>query len=127
MSTYVLKLPWTTPPLTANQRLQWWERAKRTREIRETVAWLAKAARIPTAENCTVTLIWVPKHRRKRDDDNPFLTLKAAADGIVDAKIVPDDTSYYMTKPTPVIRPPADSAAMWLEVTVTAPKTAVTS
>lgn len=41
--------------------------------------------------------------RRKRDEDNVVPTLKALCDGLVDAKVVKDDTPQYMVKNMPVI------------------------
>lgn len=134
MTTHVLKLPWTRPPLTANQRHSWPERARLTKEIRETVAWLAKAARIPAGEHLTVKLVWAPGDRRNRDEDNAWPTLKACCDALargprrdlVGLDLVPDDSPGYMTKLTPVILPPPEPMGMWLEVTVTTPDLAVT-
>ena len=40
--------------------------------------------------------------RRRRDQDNALITLKAAHDGIVDAGLVPDDTLEYMERILPV-------------------------
>ncbi|MGH3834171.1 MAG: hypothetical protein ACRDSF_00485 [Pseudonocardiaceae bacterium] len=53
---YQLTLPWKSPPLTGNQRLHWATRARLTAEIRSTVGWLARSARIPAATHATVTL-----------------------------------------------------------------------
>lgn len=116
--TYRLTLPWTRPPLSANQRLSWPERHRHTREIRTTVGWLAKAARIPPAAHVTVTLVWAPGVPRTRDEDNPFPTLKAACDGLVDAGIVRDDTPFFMTKCMPVITT-GTPKGLWLYVEIT--------
>lgn len=47
---YTLTLPWAKPPLTANQRPPWPVRRRLTKEVRGTVAWLAKAAGIVPAD-----------------------------------------------------------------------------
>ena len=49
-------------------------------------------------EGRVVELVWFVTDKRRRDADNPVLTLKALCDGLVDAEIVPDDTPEYMTK-----------------------------
>lgn len=117
--TYRLALPWDRPPLTANQRPHWTTRHRLTADIRTTVAWLARAARIPAADHCTVTLVWAPGDHRRRDEDNLVATLKPCADGLVDAGIVPDDTPALMTKRMPQILPPPEPVGMWLDVEVT--------
>lgn len=117
MSTYRLDLPHGRPPLTLNQRLHWAARSRTTRELRQTVTWLAKAAQIPAAEHVTVTLHYAPGDNRRRDDDNLVATSKVCCDAIVDSGVVPDDTPAWMTKPTPVIVPPP-AKGMWLTVEV---------
>jgi crossover junction endodeoxyribonuclease RusA len=117
--TYRLSLPWRRPPLTENQRLNWQAKSRITKEVRHTVGWLVKTAGIPSCAQCEVTLYWAPNVRRKRDDDNPFPTYKAACDGIVDAGVVSDDESCYMMKHTPVILPVRKTAAMWIEIVIT--------
>jgi crossover junction endodeoxyribonuclease RusA len=60
-----------------------------------------------------------PADWRDRDEDNPYGTLKVAADALVDAKIVPKDTPEWMTKNKPVILPGVGTKGrMWLVVTV---------
>jgi crossover junction endodeoxyribonuclease RusA len=117
-SVYRLTLPWARPPLTENLRLHWRIKAQFTADIRTTVAWLARAARIPPSTHCSVRLIWAPGDFRRRDHDNLSPTYKAACDGIVDALVVRDDVPALMTKHMPEIVPPPSPVGMWLEVTV---------
>lgn len=117
--TYRLSLPWRRPPLSENQRLNWQAKARITKEVRHTVGWLAKTAAIPACTHCEVRLCWAPNTRRKRDEDNPTPTYKAACDGIVDAGVVPDDEPRYMTKHTPVILPVRKTASVWVEIVIT--------
>jgi crossover junction endodeoxyribonuclease RusA len=117
-TTHRMTLPWTRPPLTANQRLHWAQRHRATTEVRQTVGWLARATAIPAGAHATVTLTWAPGDRRRRDADNLVPTLKAACDGLVDAGVVPDDTPQWMTKLMPVIT--TGPAGMWLDVEVVA-------
>lgn len=116
MVTYRLELPWVKPPLNLNQRHKHWaNKAHLTAIVRSTVGWLAKQRHIPASRYCTVTLIWAPGDKRRRDADNLVGTLKPACDGIVDAGIVPDDTPEYMKKEMPIFRP-GKPAGMWLEI-----------
>lgn len=93
---WTLQLPWKSPPLTLNQRMHWAVKARLTKEVRLIAK--VKARGIPDIERCSVELVWFVTDKRRRDADNPVLTLKALCDGLVDAEIVPDDTPEYMTK-----------------------------
>lgn len=123
-TVYRLVLPWQRPPLTANQRLHWAVRSRLTREIREIVAWLGKAACIPPCGHLTVQLVWAPGDRRRRDGDNCAPTVKAAVDALargprkdlVGLDLVPDDTPKYVTVLPTLIKPPAYEPGMWLTV-----------
>lgn len=120
-TTYRLELPWYRPPLTANQRLHWSVRARKTREMRHAAAWLAKAHRIPPG-HLTVGLEWAPGDRRRRDGgENLAPTLKPLIDGLaLDAALVPDDTPQHVERLMPVILPPPHPPGLWLTVEVTA-------
>lgn len=112
---YRLELPWSRPPLTSNMRPHWAERHRLTAEIRRSVGWLARAAHIPAADHVTVGLVWAPGDNRRRDVDNLVPTLKVAADALIDAGVVPDDTPRWMTKRMPTIQPPP-GRGLWLHV-----------
>lgn len=115
MTTHIIPLSFPAPPLTANQRLHWRRRADLTKTVRHEVA--MRAARLgPMAPPITVTLHYRPRDRRRRDADNLVPTLKACCDGLVDARVVPDDTPDLMVKVMPVIHPPEGPARCWLEV-----------
>jgi crossover junction endodeoxyribonuclease RusA len=97
MTTWTIRLPYATPPLSLNSRMHWATKARLTREIRTTTMTLAKIAGIPRCERVSVTLHYVPRDKRRRDEDNLFLMLKAAIDGVKDAGIVRDDDSKHVT------------------------------
>lgn len=104
---YELKLPWTSPPLTMNQRLHYRVKAKLTKEIRDAAFLLAKHHKVP--KHCgriRVTLVYHPTDRRRRDAINLAPTLKAIEDGLVDAQVVPDDTPTYIDPVMPIIADP---------------------
>jgi len=98
---HVLRLDWTSPPLTENDRHNRWERARRVKDTRLVTALWGR--RIRGAERVEVTLVWVVADARKRDEDNVVPTLKALCDGLVDAGVVADDTPRYMVKNMPRI------------------------
>lgn len=99
---WTLTFDWTSPPLTANQRLHWRKKADITRKVR---AAAEKAARdIPFLDKIRVGMTWVVRTQHRRDADNTVMTLKALCDGLVDADIVPDDTPDLMVKTMPEIR-----------------------
>lgn len=93
-----LVLPWTKPPMSLNDRMDRWTKARWTKTLRQTAWALAKQAKIPPLGRCEVVLLYVPRERRRRDEDNLTATLKPLADGLVDAGVVVDDTPDYMRK-----------------------------
>ncbi len=110
-----LDLPYRQPPLTANQRLHWARKAELTRRCREATGWLVRSKNLPGARRLTVTLHYQPAEPRRRDAHNLYPTVKACVDGLVDAGVVPDDSTEYVSTPEPVIHPPG-KAALWLEL-----------
>jgi Holliday junction resolvase RusA-like endonuclease len=99
--TTTLRFDYTSPPLTANQRMHWRKKAKITAEVRLATRLLAD--RIPELGKCRVILTWVVLTSHRRDADNIVPTLKAMCDGLVDAGVVRDDTPDLMDKLMPVI------------------------
>jgi crossover junction endodeoxyribonuclease RusA len=118
MTAYELNVPMlrNKPPLTANQRLHWTEKAKRTKWVRGAVCIQAKAAKIPPSRRLTVQLHYAPGDNRQRDAPNLVATSKPAIDGLVDAGCVPDDTDAYVTELMPVIHPGPGDRRLWLTV-----------
>jgi crossover junction endodeoxyribonuclease RusA len=80
--------------LSANQRLHWADKARRTRWVRA----MAKSAalHLPKYSRAIVTT-WVgyPTDRRA-DPANCYPTAKAAIDGLIDAGVLPDDDSLHV-------------------------------
>lgn len=99
----LIVLPYTKPPLTANQRLHWAQKARLTKQIRRDTYLLARSAGLNTSDRITVRLEYYPRDRRRRDPSNLMPTQKAAVDGIVDAGLVPDDCPPYVTEHMPII------------------------
>lgn len=118
-TTYRLDLPWPRPPLNHNQRLHWRPKADRTAEIREAVAWLARAARIPTLDRITVQLHYATGRRGTFDPMNFTATSKPAIDGLVDAGVVIDDNQAHVHEDPPeILFPPEPGPKCWLTVVV---------
>lgn len=117
VTSHRINLPWKRPPLTANQRMHWAEKARITREVRQTACVLVKAAKAPkTTGRLVITLHWRPSVKRRRDSVNLAPLLKALVDGaVLDTGIAPDDDTEHVSAPEPVIHQPG-TAAMWLEI-----------
>ncbi len=127
MTTYRLRLPWTKPPISANDRHHWRRKAQIVAEIRAHVARLvnlrefgpAAAAWPLNADHITVGLHYWPRDNRRRDADNLVVPLfKALVDGLVDARVVVDDDDSHVSRLMPVIHP-ADGdprLELWVEV-----------
>lgn len=100
---WVLPLPWTKAPLSLNQRLNHYARYRLEQNVKHTAKALAQSKRIPRLDRCRVELVYVPRDRRRRDEDNLVASLKPLCDGLVLAGVVPDDTPWFMEKPSPRI------------------------
>lgn len=74
-----------------------------TRRLRAFAAAEARRQSIPHLDHICTRLVWTPPDRRRRDEDNIIATAKPLWDGLVDAGVVDDDTSEYMTKLMPRI------------------------
>lgn len=98
---HIIRLPYTKPPLSLNDRKHWRAKAKITADIRRHVAEQSQA--IPACSASEVWLHYVPRDGRRRDADNLVPILKACCDGLVDAGVVPDDTPELMRKHMPLI------------------------
>lgn len=98
---YTLVFQYERPPLTANQRLQWYVKARLTKQVRGET--MEKADHIGHLGKCRVSLTWHVTDRRRRDVDNIVPTLKAMCDGLVDAGVVEDDEPQFMEKVMPAI------------------------
>lgn len=92
----VLTLPFDVPPLSSNSRVDRHEKARLTRQIRESAYWVAKQADIAPAEPAAVLTVWFPPTRRRRDAGSCAPTTKAAIDGLVDAGVWPDDDPAHV-------------------------------
>ncbi len=85
--------PWTT---NAERKGNHWERAKLTKEWRSAFTLLARAQRIPPLAWFTVIAEPHQKGGRLQDVAGCAPAVKAAIDGLVDARIAPDDSSEFL-------------------------------
>jgi crossover junction endodeoxyribonuclease RusA len=111
VTVYTIHFPYTSPPLTLNQRLNRYAKASTTRQLRDLTR--IKARDIPPLGHCMVLLTWFVTDKTRRDVDNIVATLKVMCDGLVDADVVEDDTPYFMKKLMPeiVLIPKTDGPA----------------
>ena len=98
--SWTLVLPMKRPVMTSNDQRRWhWTKVREAKAGMQSAVWAAaKKARIPTlTEETTVTVTWYPPDRRRRDPDalSPFL--KAAMDGLVQARVLHDDSHPWVS------------------------------
>lgn len=85
--------------LSLNGREHWAARNRKARALKDAATVLVRAARVPALERITVTVLYDPPDRRRRDHDNLMATYKPLADGIVAAGVVPDDDTAHVAPP----------------------------
>lgn len=102
--------------LSANQRLHWAQKARRTRSIRTRAFLLARTALHDgdVTHHAGRTLVhaligYSTKH--KADPPNSYPTIKACIDGLVDAGVFPEDTSDHVVLSFDRDRKKADKGA----------------
>lgn len=86
-----LRLPWRRPPISLNDRLHHMVRNRLNQEIKQAAWALAKQAKVPPLTAVLLELAWYPGNNRRADGDNLAPTMKALTDGLVAAKVLPDD------------------------------------
>lgn len=86
--------------LTANGRMHWAPKAKRTRALRDLAHVTAKAERIGTLGSTHVAAFIGYTRNGKADPANAAPTVKALIDGLVDAGVWPDDDHTHVIGPT---------------------------
>jgi hypothetical protein len=110
---WMVELPWGLPLLSANGRDHYRVRAEYTRTLRTAAAAAAQAAQLPPMPAAHVIGEYRPGHRtRRRDPANWAPSFKAAADGLVDAGVLPDDDASRMVGPDPRLGPPDPDAVL---------------
>ena len=96
----------TGPAFSANHRLHWAERNRRTQEWRETAGWTARQKRIPHLNHARIDVEWIAANRHNRDAGNAYPAAKAIVDGIcLDAGVLDDDDSSRLDGPVMTVVP----------------------
>ena len=133
-SSWVVTLPSTVKaPLSLNGRGHWRRTHDEIRRWRRDTAMCIRGAGVPALGRVDLVLHVWPPDRRRRDSDNLVAVLKPIKDGVVDAKVVPDDTPAYVDWHPPVLHDPqpprrAALAPMWrYELVLTGAAAAVLS
>ena len=114
---WTVRLPWTKPPLSLNDRSHWRKRAADTAVVREESGYhihrqfnLRERAAYERGtilcHRVKATLTYYPRDKRRRDATNLVATYKAVIDGMVDAGVILDDTPEYLVEVMPVIAKP---------------------
>ena len=86
--------PWTA---NAERRWHYHKRAQMVRDARARWAWHALAARVPRLDRIRVEAQPMSKDRRWRPDVAAcYPSVKAAIDGLVDARVIPDDDDRHV-------------------------------
>jgi hypothetical protein len=119
LTVYRLLLPYSRPPLTSNEarsRHHWSTQRAAKVEVQRAVWALAKQARIPRLELCTVCLTWYPPDRRRRDGGSLWPMMKAAVDGLVSAGVLEDDDSQHVAGELCRIGAPSQPARIELAI-----------
>lgn len=115
---WIIPLSYDKPPLNLNDRGHWATKDQHRKALRYEAAMRARSQIPRGLPHIHTRLFYRPPDRRRRDEDNLIATAKPCWDGIVDAGVVKDDTSEFMTKYMPKIVPPVKGKRplLWLEV-----------
>lgn len=92
MDSWTLPLPYRTPPLSLNSRLNPYAKNRITQDVKKAGWAMAKATKVPSLHAAILELVWFKGDNRRADADNLAATLKPLQDGLVLAKILPDDS-----------------------------------
>ncbi len=98
--TVTLTFPQPAPRLSLNGRYHWAQRANLVRAWR-TAAYMAACGTFGYQRPASTTPMFVRvtfpvRDNRRRDSDNPAITVKACVDGMVDAGVWPDDSPDWV-------------------------------
>lgn len=109
MTTYTLTIPApcavtktgrrTALWLNANDRGHWSRHSRLTRIWRTHTNAAARQARIPRLEKAHITATIHKTRAGRWDPANLYPTVKACVDGLVDARVLPDDDAEHLTGP----------------------------
>lgn len=85
-TTFVIRLPYTAPPVTANEarngKAHWRTQGKEKRSVEEATVAVVRAARVPHLDRVSVRLVWFAPDYIERDCDGLYPMLKAVIDAL---------------------------------------------
>lgn len=101
MGEHRIVVPFHVELISSNQRIHWAVKAKRTKTLRVWSGFEARRLGIPRYERAVVN-VWVHPGARTRKIDPPNYsdTVKALIDGLVDVRVLPDDTGQHVISVT---------------------------
>lgn len=79
--------------------MHWAVHSQRTKEYRNAARKLARVAEIPRLDRVAI-YAWPVGSRIRQDVGGCFPAVKAAIDGLVDARVLPKDTKRHVTRLT---------------------------
>ena len=99
MSDFIVDVP-PNEWMSANDRMHWADRSRRTKALRRRAVLLARSQRLLPVE-CPVLVIARIQYRTggRADPANAEPTVKPILDGLTDAEIWPDDDSEHVVGP----------------------------
>lgn len=105
------------PPLNANDRRTYYDKARRTSMVRNGIAAQARDLQLPVAGYAIARLHFIPPTNANRDPANLTATSKPAVDGLTQAGVIPDDGPAHFREIMPVIhRKEEGEPRLWLRV-----------
>jgi crossover junction endodeoxyribonuclease RusA len=94
-----IEMPAGMELLNSNHRGHWSRRQRLTKDLRWAACCLARSALVPQLERAHVEAVYEPPDRRRRDPANLYPSIKACVDGLVDARVLPDDDAAHLVGP----------------------------
>lgn len=103
LASWEFKMPLSVP-ISMNDRKHWRVKAEEVANVRRMAFVLAKQHKVTKGmKRITVQLTYHPSTNRRRDAENLVATQKPFIDGLVDARVIPDDTEEFFEPKMPRI------------------------
>lgn len=120
-TSILIPLPWTTAPISLNDRgVSPYIKARKVSNTLAEARWAVRSAKVRPIVGAEITLHFRVPDNRRRDADNLAGVLKVCQDALVKEGVLPDDSWVHVPAATQRIHPPQRKvpAAMWLELRV---------
>lgn len=109
-----IPLPWTSPPVSQNDRQHHHVKAKAVARALAEARLAIRAAQVEPIVGAVVTLHYRVPDLRRRDADNLAVVLKVCQDALVAEGVIPRDDWVHVPSSGCTIHPPDAPAEMWL-------------